>query len=223
MYSFLLWFFKRRNAPALPPGRVPALTELPFLPCRHGRWTRSPGPGPSRVFGLTPADWRFLLPGKWKSLRACPAEYPGWTVPGGRPGGAQAKTKRTRHVARALPLRHRLVSGRVSGSPRLDYHHSPSERSRTSYLGGIMPCPKIARPMPPACGLRGRTDSRADCLARGPRNRPRLPDREGDASQSAGKHGRRRPARRHLLFRRTDRPRWHNARPPYAYPGFPPL
>ena len=68
MYSFLLWFFKRRNAPALPPGRVPALTELSFLPCRHGRWTRSSGPGPSRVFGLTPADWRFPCRGNG---RAC--------------------------------------------------------------------------------------------------------------------------------------------------------
>lgn len=54
-----------------------------------------------------------------------------------------AKMKRTRHAARALPLRHRSVSGQVSGFRRLDYHHTPSGRTRTCDLGGLMPCPKV--------------------------------------------------------------------------------
>lgn len=53
------------------------------------------------------------------------------------------KRERTRHAARALPLRHRSVSGQVSGFRRLDYHHSPSGRTRTCDLGGLMPCPKL--------------------------------------------------------------------------------
>lgn len=62
--------------------------------------------------------------------------------PPGRPTVA-LKLERTRHAARALPLRHRPVSGRVSGFPRLDYHHQPPGRTRTCDLGGLMPCPKV--------------------------------------------------------------------------------
>ena len=180
------------------------------------------GSGPFTRLRLDARGLAFPPPGKWKSLRARPAEYPGLTISDGRPVGAQAKTKRTRHTARALPLRHRLVSGRVSGSPRLDYHPSPSERSRTSYLGGIMPCPKIARPMPPACGLRGRTDSRADPawlevratgpdypIAKATQTNPQV-STEGVVQLDG------------ICCLGAPIDRVGITRPPYAYPGFPP-
>ena len=74
-----------------------------------------------------------------------------------------------------------------------------------------MPCPKIARPMPPACGLRGRTDSRADIAwfevrATGP-DYPNAKATQANPQVSAEGVAQLDGS----VFRRTDRPRRQNA------------
>ena len=88
-----MWFSKGCNAPALPLRRVPALTELPLLPCRHGRWTRPSGPGPSRVFGLTPADGRPLGRGEIGKPARPPGGIPGVDNPRRNTGRGAGKAR----------------------------------------------------------------------------------------------------------------------------------
>jgi len=70
------------------------------------------------------------------------------------------------------PLRHRPVSGRVSGFPRLGYHHQPPGRTRTCDLGGLMPCPKgqcvLARLARAASGRHARRSPFICCARRIP-------------------------------------------------------